>query len=52
MIADKLITLKGIVEGSLPKSCVIISKLIVRSDNTKSNTTIQKTNRFANPNSR
>ena len=52
MIVDKLITLKGIVEGSLPKSCLIISKLIVRSNNTKSNTTIQKTNRFSNSNSR
>ena len=46
MIVDKLITLKRNIEGSLPKSCVIISKLIARADKTKANTTIRKTNRL------
>ena len=46
MIVDKLITLKRNIEGSLPKCRVIISKLIVRTDNTKANTTIRKTNRL------
>ena len=46
MIVDKLITLKQNIEGSLPKYRVIISKLIVRTDNTKANTTIRKTNRL------
>ena len=45
-IVDKLITLKRNIEGSLPNRCVIISKLIVRTDNTKGNTTIRKTNRI------
>ena len=45
-IVDKLITLKRNIEGSLPNRCVIISKLIVRTDNTKANTTIRKTNRI------
>ena len=45
MIADKLITLKQNVEGSLPKYRAIISKFIARTDNTKANTTIRKTNR-------
>ena len=43
-IVDKLITLKRNIEGSLPKCCTIISKLIVRTDNTKANTTIRNTN--------
>ena len=46
MIVDKLITLKQNIEGSLPKCHVIISKLIVRTDNTKANTTVQNTNRL------
>ena len=46
MIVDKLITLKRNIERSLPKSHIIISKLIVRTDNTKANTTIRKTNRL------
>ena len=46
MIVDKLITLKRNIEGSLTKCRVIISKLIVRTDNTKANTTIRKTNRL------
>ena len=46
MIVDKLITLIQNIEGSLPKHRVIISKLIVRTDNTKANTTIRKTNRL------
>ena len=46
MIVDKLITLKQNIEGSLPKSRVIISKLIVRTDKTKENTTIRKMNRL------
>ena len=46
MIVDKLITLKRNIEGSLPKCRVIISKLIVRTDNTKANTTIRNTNRL------
>ena len=45
-IVDKLITLKQNIEGSLPKYCVIISDLIVRTDNTKANSTIRKTNRL------
>ena len=45
MIIDKLITLKNI-EGPLPKSCVIICKLIVQTDNTKAKPTIQKKNRL------
>ena len=44
MIVHKLITLKRYIEGSLTKCRVIISKLIVRTDNTKVNTTIRKTN--------
>ena len=46
MIVDKLITLKQNIEGSLPKCHVIISKLIVRTDNTKANTTVRNTNRL------
>ena len=46
MIVDKLITLKQNIEGSLPKNCVIISNLIARTDNTKVNSTIRKTNRL------
>ena len=46
MIVDKLITLKRNIEGSILKCRVIISKLIVRTDNTKANTTIQNTNRL------
>ena len=46
MIVHKLITLKRYIEGSLTKCRVIISKLIVRTDNTKANTTIRKTNRI------
>ena len=42
MIVDKLITLKRNTEGSLPKCYVIISKLLVRTDKTKVNSTIQK----------
>ena len=42
MIVDKLITLKQNTEGSLPKCYVIISKLLVRTDKTKVNSTIQK----------
>ena len=45
-IIDKLITLKQKIEGSVPKYCVIISDLIVRTDNTKANSTIQETNRL------
>ena len=45
-IIDKLITLKQKIEGSLPNYCVIISDLIVRTDNTKANSTIQETNRL------
>ena len=41
-IVDKLITLKRNIEGSLTKCCVIISKLIVRTDNTIANTTIRE----------
>ena len=40
MIVDKLITLNRNIEGSLPKCRVIISKLIVRTHNTKANTTM------------
>ena len=46
MTVHKLITLKRNIEGSLSKSRVIISKLIVRTDKTKANTTIRKTNRL------
>ena len=46
MIVDKLITLKRNIEGSLPKCRVITSKLIVRTDNTKANTTIRNKNRL------
>ena len=46
MIVDKLITLKQNIERSLPKCRVIISNLIVRTDNTKANYTIRKTNRL------
>ena len=46
MIVDKLITLKQSIEGSLPKYRVIISNLIVRTDNTKTNSTIRKTSRL------
>ena len=46
MIVDKLITLNRNIEGSLPKCSVIISKLIVRTDNTKANTTIRNTCRL------
>ena len=46
MIVDKLITLKQNIEGSLPKNHVIISNLIARTDNTKANSTIRKTNRL------
>ena len=46
MVADKLITLKQNIEGSLPKNRVIISNLIARTDNTKANSTIRKTNRL------
>ena len=46
MIVDKLITLKQEIKGSLPKCRVIISKLILRTDNTKVNTTIRNTNRL------
>ena len=46
MIVDKLITLKQNIEGSLPKNRVIISNLIARTDNTKANSTIRKTNRL------
>ena len=46
MIVDKLITLKQNIEGSLPKRHVIIRKLIVRTDNTKANTTVRNTNRL------
>ena len=42
MIVDKLITLKRNIERSLPKSRVIVSKLIVRTNNTKANTTIRQ----------
>ena len=45
MIVDKLITLKRNIEGLLQKCRIIISKLIVRTDSTKANTTIQNTNR-------
>ena len=45
-LIDKLITLKQNIEGSLPKACVIISKLIVRTDTTKANTTIRNMNRL------
>ena len=44
-IVDKPITVKRNIEGSLSKCRVIIRKLIVRTDNTKANTTIQNTNR-------
>ena len=46
MIVDKLITLKRNIEGSLPKYHVIVSNLIARTDNTKANSTIRKTNRL------
>ena len=46
MIIDKLVTLKQNIEGSLPKNRVIISNLIIRTDNTKANSTIRKTNRL------
>ena len=46
MIVDKLITLKQNIEGSLPKYRVFISNLIVRTDNTKANSTIRKTSRL------
>ena len=39
MIVDKLITLQRNIKGSLTKCRVIISKLIVRADSTKANTT-------------
>ena len=42
MIVDKLISLKQNIEGPLPKSRVIVSKLIVRTNNTKVNTTIRQ----------
>ena len=42
MIVDKLISLKQNIEGPLPKSRVIVSKLIVRTNNTKANTTIRQ----------
>ena len=45
MIVDKLITFKRNIEGLLQKCRIIISKLIVRTDSTKANTTIQNTNR-------
>ena len=46
MIVDKLITLKQNIEGSLPKNRVIISNLIARTDNTKANSIIRRTNRL------
>ena len=46
MVADKMITLKQNTEGSLPKNCVIISNLIARTDNTKANSIIRRTNRL------
>ena len=46
MILDKLITLKRNIEGSLLKGRVIVSKFILRTDNTKTNTTIQNMNRM------
>ena len=46
MIVDKLITLMQNIERSLAKYRVIISNLIVRTDNTKANYTIRKTNRL------
>ena len=46
MIVDKLITLKQNIQRSLPKYRVIISNLIIRTDNTKANYTILKTNRL------
>ena len=46
MIVDKLITLKRNIEGSLLKGRVIVSKFILRTDNTKTNTTIQNMNRM------
>ena len=46
MIVEKLITLKQNIEGSLPKNRVIISNLIARTDNTKANSIIRRTNRL------
>ena len=46
MIVDKLIKLKRNIEGVLQKCRVIITKLIVRTDNIKTNTTIRNTNRL------
>ena len=46
MIVDKLITLKRNIEGSLLKGRVIVRKFILRTDNTKTNTTIQNMNRM------
>ena len=46
MIVDKIITLKRNIGRPLPKCCDIISKLILKKDNTKANTTIRKTNRL------
>ena len=46
MVADKMITLKQNTEGSLPKNRVIISNLIARTDNTKANSIIRRTNRL------
>ena len=46
MIVDELITLKQNIEESLPKYRVIICNLIVRTDNTKANSTIRKSNRL------
>ena len=46
MIVDKLIKLKRNIEGVLQKCRVIIRKLIVRTDNIKTNTTIRNTNRL------
>ena len=46
IIVDTLITLKQNIEGSLPKNRVIIGKLIARTDNTKANRAIRKTNRL------
>ena len=46
MTVDKLITSKRNIDGSLPKCRIIISKLIVKTDNTKANISIRKTNRL------
>ena len=46
MIVDKLITFKRNIEGLLQKCRIIISKLILRTDSTKANTTVQNTNRL------